>query len=152
MLRYTKCCGFCSKQLSSHLQVFCHEKHYLVQAVCRSIEAKNKKTLMIAFNKVRLRRRSSPQPHYGLSALQQRLQILFRGGDGSNAEILHKVVQHIGRNERRQRGNFPHEALIFRLLIHSISFMKDSSDILQPAEKEGKTPYFNPEAKREEPS
>jgi hypothetical protein len=25
------------------LQVFCHEKHYLVQAACRSIEAKNKK-------------------------------------------------------------------------------------------------------------
>ena len=31
-------------------------------------------------------------------------QILLRGGDGSNAEILYKVVQHIGRNERRQRG------------------------------------------------
>ena len=31
-------------------------------------------------------------------------QILLRGGDGSNAEILYEVVQHIGRNERRQRG------------------------------------------------
>ena len=31
-------------------------------------------------------------------------QILLRGGDGSNIEVLHKVVQHIGRNERRQRG------------------------------------------------
>lgn len=31
-------------------------------------------------------------------------QILLRGGDGSNAEIFYKVVQHIGRNERRQRG------------------------------------------------
>ena len=59
---------------------------------------------MSAFNKGRLRRYSSPQPHYGLSALQQHLQILLRGGDGSNAEILYKVVQHIGRNERRQRG------------------------------------------------
>ena len=59
---------------------------------------------MVAFNKVRLRRCPSPQPHYGLSALQQHLQILLRGGDGSNAEILYKVVQHIGRNERRQRG------------------------------------------------
>ena len=31
-------------------------------------------------------------------------QILLRGGDGINAEILYKVVQHIGRNKRRQRG------------------------------------------------
>ena len=31
-------------------------------------------------------------------------QILLRRGDGSNAEILYEVVQHIGRNERRQRG------------------------------------------------
>ena len=31
-------------------------------------------------------------------------QILLRGGDGSNAEILYEVVQHIGRDERRQRG------------------------------------------------
>lgn len=31
-------------------------------------------------------------------------QILLRGGDGSNAEILYEVVQHIGRNKRRQRG------------------------------------------------
>ena len=31
-------------------------------------------------------------------------QIFLRGGDGSNAEILYEVVQHIGRNERRQRG------------------------------------------------
>ena len=60
--------------------------------------------LMIAFNKGRLRRCSSPQPHYGLSALQQHLQILLRRGDGGDAEILYKVVQHIGRNERRQRG------------------------------------------------
>ena len=28
-------------------------------------------------------------------------QILLRGGDGSNAEILYEVVQHIGRDERR---------------------------------------------------
>ena len=60
--------------------------------------------LMIAFNKGRLRRCSSPQPRYGLSVLEQHLQILLRGGDGSNAEILYKVVQHIGRNERQQRG------------------------------------------------
>ena len=31
-------------------------------------------------------------------------QILLRGGDGSNAEILYEVVQHIGRDERRQCG------------------------------------------------
>ena len=31
-------------------------------------------------------------------------KIFLRGGDGSNAEILYEVVQHIGRNERRQRG------------------------------------------------
>ena len=31
-------------------------------------------------------------------------QIFLRCGDGSNAEILYEVVQHIGRNERRQRG------------------------------------------------
>lgn len=60
--------------------------------------------LMIAFNKGRLRRCSSPQPRYGLSVLEQHLQILLRGGDWSNIEVLHKVVQHIGRNERRQRG------------------------------------------------
>ena len=75
-----------------------------MQAVCRSIEVKNQKTLMIAFNKVRLRRCSSPQPRYGLSVFEQHLQILLRGGDWSNIEVLHKVVQHIGRNERRQRG------------------------------------------------
>ena len=59
---------------------------------------------MIAFNKGRLRRCSSPQPHYGLSALQQHLQILLRGGDRSNMEILHQIVQHTRRDERRQRG------------------------------------------------
>lgn len=60
--------------------------------------------LMSTFNKGRLRRCSSPQPRYGLSVLEQHLQILLRGGDWSNIEVLHKVVQHIGRNERRQRG------------------------------------------------
>ena len=32
------------------------------------------------------------------------LQILFRRSDGGNSEVLHEIVQHIGRNERRQRG------------------------------------------------
>ena len=39
-----------------------------------------------------------------MSTLQQRLQILLRGGDWSNIEVLHEIVQHIGRDKRRQGG------------------------------------------------
>ncbi len=60
--------------------------------------------LRIAFKKGRLRRCSSPQPYYGLSALQQRLQIFLRRGGQSNMKALHEIAQHIGRDERRQGG------------------------------------------------
>ena len=60
--------------------------------------------LMIAFNKGQLRRCSSPQPRYGLSVLEQHLQICLRRGDGGDAEVLDQIVQHIGRDERRQSG------------------------------------------------
>ena len=63
-----------------------------------------KQTLMSAFNKGRLRRCSSPQPHYGLSALQQHLQILLRRGDRGNMKVFHEIVQYIRREERRQGG------------------------------------------------
>ena len=59
---------------------------------------------MSAFNKGRLRRCSSPQPHYGLSALQQHLQILLRRGDRGNMKVFHEIVQYIRREERRQGG------------------------------------------------
>ena len=59
--------------------------------------------LMIAFNKGQLRKCSSPQPHYGLSALQQHLQICLRRGDGGDAEVLDQILQHIRREERRER-------------------------------------------------
>ena len=35
---------------------------------------------------------------------EEMLQILFRRSDGGNSEVLYEIVQHIGRNERRQRG------------------------------------------------
>lgn len=35
---------------------------------------------------------------------EELLQILFRRGDGGNSELLYEVIQHIGRNERWQRG------------------------------------------------
>ena len=58
---------------------------------------------MSAFNKGRLRRGISPQPHYGLSALQQHLQILLRRGDRGNMKVFHEIVQYIRREERRER-------------------------------------------------
>ena len=36
--------------------------------------------------------------------VQQLLQILLRCGDGSDAEVFHQVIEHIGREERRQCG------------------------------------------------
>lgn len=35
---------------------------------------------------------------------QKLLQVFLRGGDGGNSEVLHQIVQYIGRNERRKRG------------------------------------------------
>ena len=50
--------------------------------------------LMIAFNKGQLRRCSSPQPHYGLSALQQHLQICLPAFISPN--VLNYLVEHFG--------------------------------------------------------
>ena len=48
--------------------------------------------------------------------------------------------------------NFPQDARSFKLLNQSISFMNSSSDIRQPAEKEGNRPQRESGEKREEPS
>ena len=39
-------------------------------------------------------------------------QILLRRGDGSNAEILYEVVQHIGRNTQGKSGPKPRTEVV----------------------------------------
>ena len=94
---------------------------------------------MIAFNKVRLRRCSSPQPHYGLSALQQRLAIACAIFSGRRILILDEPTSGLdGQNMRLVAEKLKSEARSGRTILvitHDRELIESCCDNVVEVEK-----------------